>query len=146
MSDVVTIATTDGFHDLYFDSFCFGAKYIPLMQKHWRKRKFVFGRTSREGLADEYDDFTRHRILDTEPDVKGLRQTAWLFRQEYPDAMEMHFENSWAGQIDFMPDELPVIAPYTAIPGLAIAAGFSGHGFGLVPVVDRSMVELLASN
>lgn len=114
------------------------------MRKHWRKLRFAFGRTSRESLAGEYNDFTRHRILDPGPDVAGLRQAARLFQQEYPAAPELHFENSWAEQIDFIPDELPVIAVDTAISGLAIA-GFSGHGFELAPVVGRSMAELIAS-
>ena len=142
---IIIADATDGFHDLCFDSFRFGARYTPLMRKHWRKFKFAFGRTSREDLAGEYNDFTRHRILDPDPDVAGLRQAARLFLQEYPAAPELHFESSWAGQIDFMPDELPVIDVDTAISGLAIAAGFSGHGFGLAPVVGRSMAELIAS-
>ena len=140
---VIIAVAEDGFHDICFDSFRFGARYIPLARKHWHKLKFTFSQTSREALAGEYKDFARHRILNPKPDVTGLRQAAQLFRQEYPDAPELHFENSWAGQIDFMPDELPVVSADTAIPGLAIAAGFSGHGFGLAPVIGRSMAELL---
>ena len=42
-----------------------------------------------------------------------------------------------AGYIDMTPDEIPVISPLDAVPGLFLASGFSGHGFGLGPGAGR---------
>lgn len=43
----------------------------------------------------------------------------------------------WGGLIDLTPDALPVIDAPGAVDGLVVAAGFSGHGFGIAPVVGR---------
>jgi glycine/D-amino acid oxidase-like deaminating enzyme len=40
---------------------------------------------------------------------------------------------AWAGVIDVTPDAVPIIAPVGSVPGLHIATGFSGHGFGIGP-------------
>ena len=38
----------------------------------------------------------------------------------------------WGGLLDLTPDALPVLDSVPSIDGLYIAAGFSGHGFGLL--------------
>ncbi|KUM28677.1 hypothetical protein AU467_10980 [Mesorhizobium loti] len=43
------------------------------------------------------------------------------------------FRGSWGCAIDFTPDAVPVIDAVDEIPGLLIASGFSGHGFGIGP-------------
>ena len=47
--------------------------------------------------------------------------------------------------IDTMPDILPVI-DRAAIPGLTIATGLSGHGFGIGPGVGRVVADLVTGN
>lgn len=42
----------------------------------------------------------------------------------------------WARMTDAMPDAIPVISTVGSRPGLVIATGSSGHGFGLGPAVD----------
>jgi len=49
----------------------------------------------------------------------------------------------WGGVIDLTPDALPVLGPLPGIAGLHVAAGFSGHGFCLGPVMGRIMRDLL---
>lgn len=142
---MILAVAEDGYHDLCLDSFRYGKRYLHLLKKNWSRLNFAFGYTSWQALRGEYRDFTRHRVLEPTPDISGLKKAADSFRQEYPDAPELHPEARWAGQIDFMPDELPVIDANTAIPGLAIATGFSGHGFGLGPIAGRSMADVLAT-
>ncbi|MEI8145305.1 MAG: FAD-binding oxidoreductase [Alphaproteobacteria bacterium] len=48
----------------------------------------------------------------------------------------------WGGLIDQTPDALPVIEASADVEGLTIAAGFSGHGFGIAPMVGRLVAEL----
>ncbi|MBM3540402.1 MAG: FAD-binding oxidoreductase, partial [Alphaproteobacteria bacterium] len=51
---------------------------------------------------------------------------------------------SWAGYIDFTPDMIPVIDRLETPAGLVVAAGLSGHGFGMGPIVGRLAAELAA--
>jgi len=46
----------------------------------------------------------------------------------------------WGGLIELTPDHLPVID--RPIPVLVVAAGFSGHGFGIGPVTGQLAAEL----
>ena len=41
-----------------------------------------------------------------------------------------------------MPDDLPVLGPVPGLDGLLIAAGFSGHGFALAPMVGDVLARL----
>ena len=49
----------------------------------------------------------------------------------------------WAGYIDVTPDAVPVISPVASRPGLVVATGFSGHGFGLGPGAGRLTADLV---
>ena len=48
----------------------------------------------------------------------------------------------WGGLIDLTPDALPVIDADTGVDGLVVAAGFSGHGFGIGPVTGEIISAL----
>ena len=45
--------------------------------------------------------------------------------------------------IDVTPDAIPVISQVDEIPGLHIATGFSGHGFGIGPGAGRLTADLV---
>jgi glycine/D-amino acid oxidase-like deaminating enzyme len=42
------------------------------------------------------------------------------------------------------PDAVPVMSPVESVPGFFIAAGFSGHGFGIGPGAGRLMADLVS--
>ena len=44
--------------------------------------------------------------------------------------------------IDVTPDAVPVISAVDALPGLVVATGFSGHGFGIGPAAGRLAADL----
>jgi len=48
----------------------------------------------------------------------------------------------WGGYIDVTPDLVPYIDAVDAIPGLVVATGFSGHGFGMGPGAGRLCAEM----
>ena len=48
----------------------------------------------------------------------------------------------WGGLIDKTPDALPVLDAPPSVPGLVVAAGFSGHGFALGPVTGEILRNL----
>jgi glycine/D-amino acid oxidase-like deaminating enzyme len=63
-------------------------------------------------------------------------------RAAWPVFKDARIANSWAGMIDITPDSHPVIAPIDAIPGLIVATGFSGHGFGTSPAAGQLAADL----
>lgn len=132
-----------GFHDLMPDSLTRGFDFLPLAARSWRNLRFSLGSHAVRSLMGEYSDFTTHRTLDPRPDLKGLKKSAELFANEYPGVGPITYERSWAGFMDFMPDVLPVIGKVPGYHGLYMAAGFSGAGFGMGPVVGRVMADLV---
>jgi len=83
------------------------------------------------------------RILDPAPspgvEEPGLAQLA----QSWPELAGTQAEATWGGWIDSTPDAVPVIAPIDALPGLFLATGFSGHGFGIGPGAGRLAADLI---
>lgn len=53
----------------------------------------------------------------------------------------LRLAESWAGFIDITPDMVPVIDG-SAIEGLVISTGYSGHGLGIAPGAGRLTAEL----
>jgi sarcosine oxidase subunit beta len=48
-----------------------------------------------------------------------------------------------AGLYEVTPDDEPIIGKARALPGLYIAAGFSGHGFQHSPATGKVMSEII---
>ena len=48
----------------------------------------------------------------------------------------------WGGLIDLAPDGLPTLDRAPGVDGLVVAAGFSGHGFGIAPAVGPALADL----
>ncbi|MEZ5843738.1 MAG: FAD-binding oxidoreductase [Hyphomicrobiaceae bacterium] len=59
-----------------------------------------------------------------------------------PAAADAPLAASWGGLIDLTPDALPVIDRPDGIEGLVVAAGFSGHGFGIGPITGALAADL----
>lgn len=49
---------------------------------------------------------------------------------------------SWVGFIDWCEDKVPVISHVEEVPGLILACGLSGHGFGIAPSVGTVLSQL----
>jgi sarcosine oxidase subunit beta len=60
-----------------------------------------------------------------------------------PALAEARIARVWGGLLDMTPDALPVIERVAEIDGLAVAAGFSGHGFCLGPISGQIIRELV---
>jgi len=61
-----------------------------------------------------------------------------------PALRSTNFLRTWAGTLAMTPDHLPIIGPVDGIQGYLLAAGFSGHGFCLGPIVGKLLSELVA--
>ncbi|MDH5529818.1 MAG: FAD-binding oxidoreductase, partial [Paracoccaceae bacterium] len=70
-------------------------------------------------------------------------KTRDLFAAAFPEIGRPEIASAWAGMIDTMPDVVPVIDHAAALPGLTIATGLSGHGFGIGPGVGRVVADLV---
>jgi sarcosine oxidase subunit beta len=84
-------------------------------------------------------DHATNRWEVLEDSVKGSLEVA---SSVYPVLSECALAESWAGLEAFTPDELPILGPVPGIEGLLVAAGFSGHGFALSPVVGDVLARL----
>ncbi|MDD6578478.1 MAG: FAD-binding oxidoreductase, partial [Lachnospiraceae bacterium] len=51
---------------------------------------------------------------------------------------------AWAGWSDNMKDGVPIIDTVSEVPGLILACGFTGHGFGIAPGVGTVVSQLVA--
>ena len=64
--------------------------------------------------------------------------------RRWPPLLEARVRAAWAGLYENTPDFQPLVGPLSA--GLWIAAGFSGHGFMMAPVVGRWLADWMAEN
>ena len=87
--------------------------------------------------------FERERILDPAPNHALLGQARSRLGQIFPDLAKLEISRAWAGVIDAMPDELPVIDACSRLPGLVISTGYSGHGFGIGPGAGQATANLV---
>ena len=60
-----------------------------------------------------------------------------------PKLADVPFDEAWAGMIDVTPDVVPVMDEIARFPGLYLATGFSGHGFGIGPGAGRVVAEMV---
>lgn len=62
----------------------------------------------------------------------------------FPMLKDAKIVRTWAGWMDACADGVPVIDKIPEVPGLVIAAGLNGHGFGIAPAVGTVVSELIA--
>ena len=66
-----------------------------------------------------------------------------LVIEHLPVLKDLHVVRTWSGIIDQTSDSIPVLGLTAEVPGFVFCTGFSGHGFGLAPVIGRLMCELI---
>lgn len=101
------------------------------MPKHWD--------------LDKASPFEGARTLDPDP-VSSINDAAVReLKDVFPVFRGAQVAQQWAGLIDVTPDAVPVISEVESVPGLVIATGFSGHGFGIGPAAGRLAAEIATS-
>ena len=58
-----------------------------------------------------------------------------------PKLKDAKIVRTWGGWMDMTPDGVPVISPVEEVPGLIIACGMCGHGFGTAPAVGYMLSQ-----
>jgi glycine/D-amino acid oxidase-like deaminating enzyme len=78
-----------------------------------------------------------------QPSETHIRRLVEHFWKRFPSQAEAGLRPGYTGVYDCTPDFQPALGPVAAVPGLYVAAGFSGHGFKLSPAVGRLMAEII---
>ena len=141
------------YHDITPDSFRLFARFLPALKSQLgsiklglNARFFEELRRPRRWPLDRPTVFETQRTLDPAP-VESFNKAALTeFRKLFPALAGLRIEQAWAGYIDVTPDAVPVISGVDERPGLFIATGFSGHGFGIGPAAGKLMADLVAND
>lgn len=140
-------------HDFFIgrDAFASLGVYLPVLKKDFRSTNFrpaapkgfpdAWG-TPRRWSLDRTSPFERHRILNPAPNMGTLAEVQDSFARAFPSLGRPKLKAAWAGMIDSLPDVVPIV-DHAPIPGLTIATGMSGHGFGIGPGMGRVVADLV---
>jgi glycine/D-amino acid oxidase-like deaminating enzyme len=124
--------------------------FLPV---YWRNRRLFRFRVGRPLLRDLIGCLPGSAVrrrpavwdrgIEPGPNPWKVRRSLAAFRALYPALGELGVTRAWAGYIDATPDAIPVLDALGP-RGLVLAAGFSGHGFGMGPIAGRLVAELVA--
>ena len=136
--------------DIVPDSFRLFRQFRPALCREWKGLRFRLGRRFLEDLSlakdwslDGVSPFELVRTLDPAPVGSLLTRAYASLCRHFPRFREAGISESWAGVIDVTPDAVPVMDEVPKIPGLILATGFSGHGFGIGPGAGRLVADLV---
>ena len=74
--------------------------------------------------------------------ARSVTRSLEVMEEVYPPTGLHILARGWAGLEAFTPDDLPVLGPVPGVDGLLVAAGFSGHGFALSPLIGDVLARL----
>nr|WP_321524782.1 FAD-binding oxidoreductase [uncultured Cohaesibacter sp.] len=132
------------------DHFRLFLDYLPVLMKSWRELNvrltglfFSELKVPRSWSLNEETPFEKVRILDPAPHMPFNIRALTTLRTAFPNFAPARITHNWAGIIDTTPDAVPAIGPIEQVPGLYIASGFSGHGFGIGPGAGELIAEIV---
>lgn len=134
-------------HDLTFDSFRYFMKFRKNAKDEAGRMRLRLGERMLTDLGHvlagrKETQFEAERVLDPAGSPRILNKGIANLRRLFPALKDVEIAETWAGWIDVTPDAVPVISPAAQMPGLIIATGFSGHGFGIGPGAGKLAAEL----
>lgn len=131
------------------DAFRLMPRFLPGLRKTRGELSLTLDGSLWTGLAtprrwadDAVTPFERCRVLDPDPQDRPLAQALRAVRAAFPVFAKARIAERWGGIIDVTPDGVPIIDHASDLPGLVIATGFSGHGFGIGPAAGQLAAEL----
>ena len=98
------------------------------------------------GIRDWHGQMEDRALPRVRPAARDIAHTIHHFGNAIPAIHDAPVDEIWAGLIDQTPDALPVLQAMADPEGLAVAMGFSGHGFCLGPITGRIMAALVQGN
>lgn len=141
-------------HDFHVgpDAFASFRDFLPALRRDFRSTSFHLSapsgypdgwRTERHWSFDRQSPFERERILNPAPNMAMIAEVQTALARCFPALGRPKLKATWAGMIDTMPDVVPIV-DHAPVPGLTIATGMSGHGFGIGPGMGRVVANLVA--
>lgn len=138
------------FAPLTLDHLLIGLKYLPTLIAQWKNLRVSLGKEfladlalSRRWKLHQQSPFEKVRTMDP-PVEQGLNDEAMHnLIAAWPIFAKAKVAQQWGGMIDVTPDSMPVIGPVKGLPGLTLATGFSGHGFGTGPAAGELVADLV---
>ncbi len=131
------------------DSLRYLREFVPMLRKERGSMRLRLNgqslreiRAPRDWPLDRPSPFEATRVLDPAPNRALNEDALRAMIRLYPQLRDVHVVQQWGGYIDVAPDVIPYISPVSALPGLTVATGFSGHGFGIGPAAGRLAAEL----
>lgn len=138
---------------LTLDHLLLGTRYLPQLRAQRDFLRISFGKyffkdlaLARRWKASDTTPFERVRVQDPEPNQSLNEEAMRNLRAAWPVFEKARVSAAWAGTIDVTPDSNPVIGPVASIPGLTLATGFSGHGFGTSPAAGQLAADLVSQH
>jgi glycine/D-amino acid oxidase-like deaminating enzyme len=135
------------------DSFRFFGDFLPALRTEFSSLRLRLDgrflqewREARPVPLDQPSPYEAVRVLDPAPDRATLRKALRHLTARFPAFAGARMVQEWAGLIDVTPDAVPVISKVDNLPGLVVATGFSGHGFGIGPAAGRLAADLVTGS
>ncbi|MER9056879.1 FAD-binding oxidoreductase [Mesorhizobium sp. M0910] len=132
------------------DSFRLFFQFLPAFRSEGNEIRLRFSsqffremNTPKRWRSDQVTPFETTRVLNPKPSEKILSEGLSNLKKVFPEFANAKFEESWGCAIDVTPDAVPVIDTVDEIPGLVIASGFSGHGFGIGPGAAHLVADMV---
>ncbi|CAN7640580.1 NAD(P)/FAD-dependent oxidoreductase [Rhizobium sp. LjRoot258] len=131
----------------------FAPHFLPMFVRRWRSLApggLQGIRSGHETLArwrlDAPTPMERMRILDPAIDKRTIRITHLRALELLPALKNTKITAAWAGYVDSTPDGVPGIGEIATVPGFVLAAGFSGHGFGIGPGAGHLIADIVTGD
>lgn len=135
------------------DHLLVGHRYLDQLRTQRSFLNIGFGKPFFRDLAmkrrwksTQVTPFEQVRTNDPAPNMRLNQDALNNLKAAWPAFDEAQIEEAWAGLLDVTPDSNPVIDHIESIPGLTIATGFSGHGFGTGPAAGQLAADLVAGD
>lgn len=132
------------------DHLLIGHRYLDQLRTQRSFLKIRVGRAffndlklKRHWKADAPSPFEQVRTNDPAPNMSLNQDALNNLKAAWPAFDAACVEEAWAGLLDVTPDSNPVIDRIETLPGLVVATGFSGHGFGTGPAAGQLAADLL---
>jgi glycine/D-amino acid oxidase-like deaminating enzyme len=136
---------------LMLDHLLLGSHYLATVREQWANLRLSFGRyflsdlaLPRRWSAAEPSPFEYVRTMDPPMNQRLNEEALSNLSQAWPVFKNAVVKESWGGMIDVTPDSLPIISRVSKLPGLTLATGFSGHGFGTSPAAGQLAADLVS--
>ncbi|MFM0308776.1 FAD-binding oxidoreductase [Paraburkholderia sp. RL17-383-BIF-A] len=124
--------------------------FMPMFGRRWRSLSpgnLEGVRSGHEGAGrwrlDCPSPMEKMRVLDPCVDEATLKEIRKRAIDLCPVIRESRVTASWAGYIDMTPDGVPAIGEAKELPGFVLAAGLSGHGFGIGPGCGHLVADMV---